>query len=145
MLISVAVFDLGRTLVQDNRRWVAGAQATLSELKEHHIRLGILSNTRKLSREQVRAQLPEDFDFGDFEAELILLSSEVGWSKPDRRLFLEAIDRADASPSECLFCTEEASHTLAAQSVGILSYRVLPPPDSDIASLATFLAAADLL
>ena len=125
--ILVAFFDLGKTLVQDERRWVNGAQNVLNELKEHRVRLGIISNTGELNRDQLRAHLPQDFDFGAFDSELILLSSEVGLSKPDRRLFLEAIQRTRVSPAECLFCSEDASHTLVAQSVGIRSFRVLPP------------------
>ncbi len=66
-MISVAYFDLGETLVTQNRQWVEGAQATLEELSQRGLRLGIISNTRQLTRDDLASRLPPDFDFGQFE------------------------------------------------------------------------------
>ena len=84
--ISTIFFDLGDTLVRSGvRAWVPGAKETLDALSAKSLRLGIISNTGNLSRDQLSALLPQDFRFEAFEAALILLSSEVGVRSPRLR------------------------------------------------------------
>src|SRR5215470_9601169 len=99
--IKVALFDLGGTLVGNNRNWIPGAQGTLVQLSEKQVRLGVLSNTGDLSRPAILALLPEDFDLGIFEEGLIIFSSEVHVAKPDPKIFQLAILRASVPPAEC--------------------------------------------
>ncbi len=117
-MISVAYFDLGETLVTQNHQWVEGAQATLEELRQRGLRLGIISDTGRFTRDELASRLPLDFDFGKFEEPFILLSSEIGVQKPERAIFLTAVQRAGVPPSSVVFCTEDGRHAPAAQLVG---------------------------
>lgn len=147
----VVFFDLGDTLVVADSGWVRGAKDTLRALGDRDVRLGIISNTGDLARDQLARHLPDDFDFGAFEGRLILLSSEIGVEKPDPRIFKQAVERtretdSDLTSSECLFCTEDLAHTLVAQSVGMRSARLsFRPSASDIASLPRVLLDVGLL
>lgn len=144
-MISVAYFDLGETLVTQNRQWVEGAQATLEELRQRGLRLGIISDTGQFTRDELASRLPLDFDFGQFEEPLILLSSEVGVEKPELAIFLTAVQRADVPPSSVVFCTENGLHALAAQLIGIYTLCLHPPPKSDIGSVSKYLTELSLI
>jgi HAD superfamily hydrolase (TIGR01509 family) len=140
--IKVAFFDLGRTLVlTDNRTWVPGAKDTLQKMGQRGIRLGLISNTGTLSREQILAILPPDFDMSMFEEKLVIFSSEVHVEKPDPEIFREAIRRAGVKANECLFCTEEPKHIDAAKKEGMQTALVKEPPDSDIGELVERLSS----
>jgi len=145
-IIKVAYFDLGGTLVGNNRNWIVGARETLARLSEKQVRLGIISNTGDLSRSAILDLLPEDFDLGMFEEGLIIFSSEVHVAKPAPKIFRLAIERAGVQPAKCLFCTEEPSHLLAAQQQGMQTASVgTAPGGSDIAKLIDVLASRGLL
>ena len=143
--IRVAFFDLGGTLIGNNKDWISGAQNALAKLGAKQIRLGIISNTGNLSRPKILALLPTDFDMGLFESKLVVFSSEVHVEKPDPKIFLFAIKQASVKPGECLFCTEEIAHILAAQHVGMQTVRVQKPPHSDIGKIVEKLTAAGML
>lgn len=137
---AVIFFDLGDTLV--TRRpgaqrfvWLPGAQQTLVQLQAAGFRLGLISNTDNLTRDQLLDRLPQDFDLNIFEADLVILSSEAGIEKPSPGIFQQAAAKANLPPGECLFCTETLLDTLAAQEVGMHVVRLCPPPASDIADL----------
>ena len=143
--INVAYFDLGETLVTGNRQWVPGAKDTLSLLRQNDIRLGIISNTANLNRDELKALLPPDFEFTEFQSELILLSSELGVEKPALPVFLSAASRAGVPPATVLFCTENGTDTLAAQTVGFVAVRLRPGSQSDIRDLPKMLSNSGLL
>ncbi|MCA9070223.1 MAG: hypothetical protein KDA84_14920, partial [Planctomycetaceae bacterium] len=90
-------FDIGDTLVSQGN-WVRGATDILDALKSSGVRLGLISNTGNLSRDQLQNHLPGDFRFDSFDDGLVLLSSEVGIEKPHLGIFLLAIQRAGISP-----------------------------------------------
>ncbi|MDQ6788650.1 MAG: HAD-IA family hydrolase [Acidobacteriota bacterium] len=127
--IKVIFFDLGETLVTADRQWMTGAQATLAALREKGLRLGIISNTGNLKRAQLVEKLPPDFDFGDFEENLVILSSEVKVEKPDLKIFRLALKKAGADATECLFCTEEPTHIAAAKKAGFKTIQISSPAD----------------
>lgn len=144
-MIGVAYFDLGETLVTQTRQWVEGAQATLEELRRRGLRLGIISNTGQLTRDELASRLPLNFDFGRFEEPLILLSSEIGVQKPELAIFLTAVQRAGVPPSSVVFCTENGLHALASQLAGIKALCLRPPPKSDIGSVSKYLTELSLI
>jgi FMN phosphatase YigB (HAD superfamily) len=133
--ITTVFFDLGDTLVRSPTTWIPGAKDALSILQGMQLRLGIISNTGQLTRTQILQQLPPDFDLGIFEPNLVLFSSEVGVEKPAAAIFRMAVQRAAGSASQCLFCTENLTDSLAAQSVGMIAARIQKPPASDISAL----------
>ncbi len=144
-VIEVAFFDLGGTLVGNNRDWLPGAQETLARLGEKQVRLGIISNTGNLSRPAILELLPQDLDLGIFEEELIIFSSEVLIAKPAPEIFRLAIQRADVQPAACLFCTEEPSHILVAQQEKMQTARITTAPDGGIGQLVDVLISRGLL
>jgi putative hydrolase of the HAD superfamily len=145
MEIKAIFFDLGETLVTQNRKWIAGAKSTIESLANQGLRLGIISNTGNLTREQVKQLLPSDFDFSLFENELVILSSEVGLEKPDLPIFQLIVKRAQIKSEECLFCTENLIDTLVAQRIGLKTLRLLPAPQSDIGGIVDHLKNAGLI
>jgi FMN phosphatase YigB (HAD superfamily) len=133
--IKVAFFDLGKTLVLNDRTWIPGARDTLKKMSRKKIRLGLISNTGTLSRAQILALLPPDFDMSMFEEKLVIFSSEVHVEKPNARIFQMAIEHSGVEANECLFCTEEPDHIVAAKKVGMQTALVNKGPDSDIGGL----------
>jgi len=143
--IKVAFFDLGGTLIGNNRDWIPGAQDTLSKMRQRGIRLGLISNTKDLSRAEIMELLPRDFDMSLFHNDLVIFSSEVHVEKPDPQIFNLAIKRAGVKPNECLFCTEELPHISAAKQEGMQTALVQAPPNSDIGTLVERLTSEGLL
>ena len=136
MSIKAAFFDLGATLVlSDPIGWNEGAKAALVSLHALDVRLGIISNTGDMNRAQLTPMLPADFDFGRFDADLVLLSSEVGIQKPLPGIFELAIKRAGVPADQCLYCSEDFRESLAAQASGMRAARLEPPPHSDLKDL----------
>ena len=129
--IKVVFFDLGDTLVTGKtgrKKWIPGAVGVLEGLRNKGVRVGIVSNTADFTREQLLEILPEDFSFDLFEAELVVLSSEVNVTKPDPAIFRKAIERTGAVPGEALFVGENLVETLAAQGIGMRAARVCDFP-----------------
>jgi putative hydrolase of the HAD superfamily len=122
----VVFFDIGDTLVS-KKKWLSGAKELISHLKSKRIRIGLISNTGNLSRDELEKLLPSDFEFELFEEGLVLLSSEVGVEKPDLSIFLLAIQHATVSPWETLFVGESLTEVLAAQNSGMHAIRICDP------------------
>jgi FMN phosphatase YigB (HAD superfamily) len=123
--VSVIYFDLGNTLVTrgtegPRRIWISGAPQVLTRLHDAGFRLGVLSNTGRLSWDEVLTTiLPADFDPSLFDPTLIVVSSAVGAAKPDPRIFQFAITQTGVAAGEILFVTETMDHVLAAQASGM--------------------------
>lgn len=159
----VIFFDIGDTLVRrvaaspsgEQFTWIPGAKDTLKAVRDAGLRLGLLSNTGPLTRNQLLARLPNDFDFGFFDQTLVVLSSEVGLEKPDPRIFRLAVNLAQQLPFEgvnlqidawhCLFCGESLAECLIAQQVGMTAVRLNFQPAPEISTLHDELKAAGLM
>jgi HAD superfamily hydrolase (TIGR01509 family) len=122
-------FDIGETLVDRQANWNPGAQSCLSFLRNAGEPLGLISNTGNLSREQLQQHLPAEFDFGLFEPDLVILSSELGKEKPDPAIFIHAIAQSGQSPANCIFVGEKLTEVWAAQSVGMRTVRACRFPE----------------
>jgi len=79
--------------------WIAYpfAVEVLDELKSKGYRLGIISNWDSSARAII-----EKHGFDRF-FELIVISSEIGWEKPDVEIFNRAVDRAGAAPEQSIY------------------------------------------
>lgn len=129
MHIKAVFFDIGDTLVS-GKQWLPGAKELVKQLKEQGIRVGLISNTGDLLREELaKDYLPADFEFAFFEESLVLLSSEVGVQKPSLAIFNLAISHAKCSPWETLFVAETIKETFAAQASGMQAIRICKAPD----------------
>jgi putative hydrolase of the HAD superfamily len=86
------------------------------------IHLWAISNTNKLHFDFMARQ----FTFlRHFEG--LVLSHEVGALKPDKRIFLHALEKARARASEVLFVDDQEINVKAAQELGIDAFRFLNP------------------
>ena len=106
-------------------RWiemVAGVMddtvAIVEELRGHGVPLYALSNWSHETFLLVRHQLPflELFDG-------ILLSSEIGITKPDRRIFEELFRRFGLDPADTLFIDDAAPNVEGARAAGLQAVR----------------------
>lgn len=86
----------------------------VERLKQIGIRLVLLSNTSDCHFKNVFAQYPVLHLFDDK-----ILSFEVGFMKPDRRIFLTALARAECAPEECFYTDDIPEFIDAAKKVGL--------------------------
>jgi HAD superfamily hydrolase (TIGR01662 family) len=149
--LKVIFFDIGDTLVTrapnataptDRNVWIPGAKELIAQLQSKGFRVGLISNTGNLKRDDFLKLVPEDFDLAQFDAKLVLLSSEVGVKKPNVEIFQMAVNRAGVSAQETMFVGENLVETLAAQRAGMRSARISPPPASEVSKLADALKEA---
>lgn len=82
------------------------AAQVLSQLKQKY-RLGIIANQPLNTRKRMEEwRLAEYFD-------LMLISAEVGFSKPDPILFREALYKAQISPEKCVMIGDKLTNDIA--------------------------------
>ena len=55
-------------------------------------------------------------------ADAIILSCEVGYAKPDPRIYATALDRINADATHTLFIDDTTGHVAAAQSLGMAGH-----------------------
>jgi FMN phosphatase YigB (HAD superfamily) len=66
--------------------------------------------------------------------------------KSNIEIFYQVLALTGLSAGECLFCTEDLTHTLIAQQTGMLTARLQKPPaESDIGKLIQALFDANLI
>lgn len=96
--------------------------------------VGLLTNaTDRLPRDLEELGLVNQFDF-------VVNSSDVGFSKPDSKIFQHALAVAGARAAETVFVDDTASNVSAAHSLGMRSHLF-----SSATSLETFLRSVALL
>jgi putative hydrolase of the HAD superfamily len=100
-LLKAIIFDLGNTLVsQESPRAFPHAVEVLEELKGRY-RLALVTNTRSdMTAEDIKgllreAGVPDVFD-------VMVVSGEVGVSKPDPRIFEIALEGLGVGPDEAV-------------------------------------------
>jgi putative hydrolase of the HAD superfamily len=71
----------------------------------------------------------------------VVLSCEVGWAKPDPRIFSEALRRLGAEPGAALFIDDTAGHVAAARSLGLAAHQHVTGAGT-IAAIDAFLSRA---
>lgn len=93
----------------------------LAEL-ERNVRLWAISNTNNLHFDFLTRHFTFPRHFEGF-----VLSYEVGALKPDARIFLRALEKMQARPSEVLFVDDLDANVKAAQELGIDAFRFQSP------------------
>jgi HAD superfamily hydrolase (TIGR01509 family) len=98
---------------------IDGALPLLEELRERGLKLGLISNCSSEVGE-----LWEDSPFaGRFDA--VILSADVGISKPDPRIFRLALERLGVEAGEAIFVGDgEAGELPGAEAVGMRAVQV---------------------
>jgi putative hydrolase of the HAD superfamily len=110
-LVRVVLFDLGDTLVVEES--VAGKHLgevilekvpyldeVLTELKNRGYKLGIVTNTVTSREEHVRLALRK-IDIEKY-FDVVITSVDVGFNKPDEKIFLAALKAVNAKPEEAV-------------------------------------------
>lgn len=99
----------------------------LQQLKDNHLKIGIISNTGNETEADMKKVLEEAGIYSFFEPSLLIYSSVVGVSKPSPEIFRLAAQRAGyaTSPEHCIFVGEDSKERKSAGEVG---WRVVPHP-----------------
>lgn len=92
--------------------------AALASFKKQNIRLVLLSNTVDMHIDFVRKKFNvlDHFDH-------LILSYEVGCRKPEKAIYLKALEVAQCPKESTLFIDDISENIAAAEKVGIPSYR----------------------
>jgi len=112
-----------------------GARETLAELAGLGLRLAVISNTAwpgyLLEDDLARFGLLEHVEF-------CLFSSYVGWRKPRRRIFEQALKMLKVSPAEAIFVGDSLKHDIrGAQRVGMRAVLLASERPGDLAQRRT--------
>ncbi len=86
----------------------------VSELGKN-VRVAFLSNTNEMNAEAIKN------DMRDLSQNYIF-SNEVGFVKPDQRIFQIALERFDLTPDKCIFTDDQQANVEAARLLGIHSH-----------------------
>jgi putative hydrolase of the HAD superfamily len=82
---------------------------------EKNVKVAFLSNTNEMNAEAIKN------DMRDLSQNYIF-SNEVGFTKPDYRIFQIALDRFDLTPTQCIFVDDQPENVEAARSLGISAH-----------------------
>ena len=104
-------------------------RAVLTNLKRNGYRLILLSNTNELHLDYIRENFKVIEVFDD-----LILSYKLGYSKPHREIFEEALRRANSPPKDCVYIDDIEEFCKAAEKLGINSI-VYRSPEQLIADL----------
>lgn len=90
-----------------------GMQRLVGELHRRGYRIALLANMSAHRAEAIRKRgIFKPFD-------LVLLSSELGCKKPDKKIFHALLSRVNVPPSSCIFIDDKQKNVDAALSLGI--------------------------
>lgn len=106
----------------------AGAQELLAALSSHstRYRLGVISNGyADTQRPRLAAAGLTDY------FETIVVSGELGWAKPDARIFAHALAALDVPPATALYVGDSLSHDLAGALGAGLDFCLYRPKGSE--------------
>jgi len=87
--------------------------ALIKRLKKNY-KIALLSNTTKIDFERVTKKLRE---FPLFDS--VTLSFKIGYAKPKKEIFLDALKKLNLKPNECVFIDDIKEYSEAASKLGI--------------------------
>ena len=112
-----------------------GINEVLETLSKTH-RLGVISDTWPSIEQQLEyLGIARYFSFRTF-------SCYVGVFKPDRRMYLDALDKSGVSPDEAVFIDDSVHNLEGAAALGILPILIAANPEADVET--SFLKIKDL-
>lgn len=98
----------------------------VTETLTQNYSLAILSNDVKEWSKYLRAK----FDLNRL-FKSIIISGEVGYQKPDKRIYNILLDRIQSSPSGCVFVDDRAKNLSSASEIGIKTIRFVREASND--------------
>ena len=112
-----------------------GINEVLETLSKTH-RLGVISDTWPSIEQQLEyLGIARYFSFRTF-------SCYVGVFKPDKRMYLDALDKSGVSPDEAVFIDDSVYNLEGAAALGILPVLIAANPEADVET--SFLKIKDL-
>ena len=112
-----------------------GINEVLETLSKTH-RLGVISDTWPSIEQQLEyLGIARYFSFRTF-------SCYVGVFKPDKRMYLDALDKSGVSPDEAVFIDDSVCNLEGAAALGILPILIAANPEADVET--SFLKIKDL-
>ena len=112
-----------------------GINEVLETLSKTH-RLGVISDTWPSIEQQLEyLGIARYFSFRTF-------SCYVGVFKPDKRMYLDALDKSGVSPDEAVFIDDSVHNLEGAAALGILPVLIAANPEADVET--SFLKIKDL-
>lgn len=130
--------SLGKPLPKDVARiWVDGSAlhpwpemlSFITELKDKNIRVAILSNTVKpMSTLVHKTGIYDSFD-------PIVLSNEVGLTKPDAAIYQLTLDRLQLVANECVYVDDQQRNLVPAEAMGMVPILASHDPKRIIAAV----------
>lgn len=97
------------------------------------IKLAVLSNMNGGSAKDMLGKYEDLF-------EVVVLSGELGFGKPDRRTYLEVARRLGEFPSDCLMVDDSPDNCRGAEDAGLMAFDY-----TDLASLEAYLRKYDII
>lgn len=133
---------IGQGLIDEIRGDLASRETWDTALVEGLRRLGGSAKTAIVSNTwpQMRTRMANAGLLGMVDA--IVLSCEIGYAKPDPRIYTAALRRVGAHPAEALFIDDTPGHVATAQSLGMAGHVHTSTPDT-LARIQEFLQPCD--
>lgn len=97
--------------------------ALIDSLRKNDIVTAILSNTVK----PLSAMLRQDGQYDGFDS--VILSDEVGLSKPDPEIYQLLLNKLGLEPEECIFVDDKPRNLIPASSLGMIT--ILAPDNQE--------------
>ncbi|MEW6616142.1 MAG: HAD family phosphatase [Thermodesulfobacteriota bacterium] len=109
-------YDMFKSVWSDIFSLNDSVATVLSALKNNGYYLILVSNTNELHFDFIR----ENFKVIELFDDLVL-SYRIGYSKPHKEIFREALKRAGSSPEDCVYIDDREEFCRAAEALGINS------------------------
>lgn len=122
--------------------YIDGADEAMQELRKHYKLAMVTNGIPDVQRTKVRnTQLDELFD-------VVVISGELGFGKPDPRIYAETLDRLGLTADECIMVGDNFRRDVAgAQDAGIRGVWISigrPSPDPSVTPWLTIESLAEL-
>lgn len=109
-------YDIFKSVWSDIFSLNDSVETVLSAIKKNGYNLVLVSNTNELHFDFIRQNFKVIELFDD-----IVLSYRIGYSKPDKEIFREALKRAGSSPEDSVYIDDIEEFCKAAEDLGINS------------------------
>ncbi len=98
--VGAVEFGLDQVVARIPLHRTPGSEQFVNRMRRQGRRIGLVSNILEETASSIRSRLGEEKIAGWFDA--LAISSEVGWAKPDPRIFWDCLRRLHVSPANAV-------------------------------------------